>query len=150
WAAGRRGAVEGLGLEAAGIATDERGRIAVDARFRTANPDVLAVGDAVGWLPSLSSTPAAQGRFAAAPAFGVDARLDPRTLPFALHAIPELASVGAAPHGRDVVVGRAQLGAHGLLHLVAEVPSGRIVAAYVVGTDAGELVHVGALAVQQG
>jgi len=166
WCAGRRAAVAGLGLEAAGIETDGSGRIAVDARFRTSEPDVLAVGDAVGWLPSLSSTAAAQGRYAVARALGVDARLEPRTLPFALHAIPELASVGAsqaslAAEGRAFVVGRARLEAltrarvggravHGLVHLLADAPSGRVLGAQVVGGDAGELIHVGALAVQQG
>ena len=127
---------------------------------------MLAVGDVVGWLPSLSSTAAAQARFAVARALGVDARLEPRTLPFALHAIPELASVGAsqealAREGRRFVVGRARLetltrarvggrAVHGLVHLLADVPSGRVLGAQVVGGDAGELVHVGALAVQQG
>lgn len=127
---------------------------------------MLAVGDAVGWLPSLSSTAAAQGRFAVGRALGVDARLEPRNLPYALHAIPELASVGATQEAlarveQPFVVGRARLeeltrsridgrAVSGLLHLLADASSGRVLGSQVVGGDAGELVHVGALAVQHG
>jgi NAD(P) transhydrogenase len=165
WAAGRRGAVDGLGLDAAGIATDGQGRVMVDARFRTSNPDVLAVGDVVGWLPSLSSTSAAQGRYAVAQAFGESARLDPRSLPFGVHAIPELASVGATQEAlveeeRPFVVGRARLedltrarlaghAVRGLLHLHVDAGTGRVLGGQVVGGEATELVHLAALAIQQ-
>ncbi len=48
YATGRQGATDGLGLEAAGLSADERGRIGVDDQFRTAVPHIYAVGDVSG------------------------------------------------------------------------------------------------------
>src|SRR5262249_16160735 len=64
YSAGRRGATDDLALEAAGLETDERGRIAVDERYRTTVPHIYAAGDVIGF-PSLASTSAEQGRLAA-------------------------------------------------------------------------------------
>src|SRR5690606_36742314 len=72
YSVGRIGAVGGLNLAAAGIAADERGRIAVDAHYRTAVEHIYAVGDVIGF-PSLASTSMEQGRLAACHAFGVAA-----------------------------------------------------------------------------
>ena len=159
WAAGRRGAVSGLGLHAAGLAADARGQIEVDRWFCTATPSILAVGDLVGGMPSLSSTAAAQGRVAVAHALGADAGGGLGTLPFALHAIPELASVGLTQEelhrrGRAFVVGRARFEAlragtaEGLLELLADEESGELLGGHIVGMSATELVHVAAMAVE--
>src|SRR6266545_1482923 len=55
YSAGREGATEGLGLELAGLAVDERGRIPVGRNFRTDAPNIYAVGDVIGF-PSLAAT----------------------------------------------------------------------------------------------
>src|SRR5262249_52757885 len=68
YAAGRQGATEALNLPAAGLAADARGRIAVEADFRTAVPHVFAAGDVIGF-PSLAATSMEQGRLAALAAF---------------------------------------------------------------------------------
>src|SRR6185436_5133941 len=66
---GREGAVDGLGLEACGLATDARGRLTVDkATFQTQVPHIYAAGDIIGF-PSLASTSMEQGRIAACHAF---------------------------------------------------------------------------------
>ncbi|MGD9816196.1 MAG: FAD-dependent oxidoreductase, partial [Hyphomonadaceae bacterium] len=73
FAAGRAGATASLGLDAAGLAADDRGRIAVDpATFATTVAHIYAVGDVIGF-PSLASTSMEQGRIAACHAFGADA-----------------------------------------------------------------------------
>ena len=60
YSAGRQGATAELDLEAAGLDSDDRGRITVDEYFRTAVPHIYAVGDVIGF-PSLASTSAEQG-----------------------------------------------------------------------------------------
>ena len=65
YAVGRTGNVDALDLAAAGLQADDRGRIKVDADFRTSQPHIFAVGDVIGF-PSLASVSMEQGRIAAA------------------------------------------------------------------------------------
>jgi NAD(P) transhydrogenase len=76
YAIGRSGNVDGLDLPAAGVECDERGRIKVDENYRTAQPNIFAVGDVIGF-PSLASVSMEQGRIAAARAFNLDVQTDP-------------------------------------------------------------------------
>src|ERR1700722_20055522 len=76
YAVGRHGNVEGLNLQAADISSDERGRITVDADFRTSQKHVFAVGEVIGF-PSLASVSMEQGRIASARAFGLPVSSDP-------------------------------------------------------------------------
>ena len=80
YAAGRQGATADLDLHAAGLEADARGRIAVDAGYRTAQPHIFAAGDVIGF-PSLAATSMEQGRLAALAAFGEPARSMPALLP---------------------------------------------------------------------
>ena len=57
FAAGRAGNTEGLGLDEAGIDTDDRNHILVDEHFQTSRPGVYAAGDIVG-APALASVSA--------------------------------------------------------------------------------------------
>src|SRR5580700_11191163 len=68
YAVGRAGNVDELNLGAAGIEADARGRIPVDAQYRTKQPHIFAVGDVIGF-PSLASVSMEQGRIAAAHAY---------------------------------------------------------------------------------
>ncbi len=61
YAVGRQGNVDELNLAAAGLEADNRGRIAVDADYRTKVPGIYAVGDVIGF-PSLASVSMEQGR----------------------------------------------------------------------------------------
>ena len=69
YSAGRQGMTAGLGLESAGLAADDRGRIKVDEYYRTDVPNIYAVGDVIGF-PALAATSMEQGRLAAHHAFG--------------------------------------------------------------------------------
>ena len=93
YSAGRVGAVSDLRLENAGIEADERGRIHVDERFRTAQPHIYAVGDVVGF-PSLASASAEQGRLAACHLFGIPDHAGEAPLPIGIYSIPEISYVG--------------------------------------------------------
>src|SRR5579863_1776014 len=83
YAVGRQGNVERLDLPAAGIEADNRGRIKVDADFRTVQPHIFAVGDVIGF-PSLASVSMEQGRIAAARAFGLPVQTDPASYPYGI------------------------------------------------------------------
>src|SRR5438874_2114246 len=76
YAVGRQGNIDELNLGAAGVTADERGRIPVDAEYRTAQPHIYAAGDIIGF-PSLASVSMEQGRLAAAHAFGLALHSNP-------------------------------------------------------------------------
>jgi len=155
---GRVGNTEGLGLEAAGVQVDDRGRIVVDEEFRTAAPSVYAAGDVIG-SPGLASTSMEQARVAVCRAFGFAYKQAvSELLPFAVYTIPEISSVGlsaqeATDRGIETVVGRAPFddnarGAiigdrEGLTKLVFDRATRRLVGVQCVGERASELVHVG-------
>ena len=90
---GRQGTTDGLNLEAAGITADARGRVAVNANFQTAAPNIYAVGDVIGF-PSLASTSMEQGRSAACHMFGQRCDRIDELLPYGIYAVPEISMVG--------------------------------------------------------
>jgi NAD(P) transhydrogenase len=157
FSAGRMAATESLNLPAAGIAVDGRGRIAVDAQFRTAVPHIFAAGDVIGY-PSLAATSAEQGRLAACAAFGVDAGPLGSHFPVGIYAIPEISMVGAPEHeltaqkvpyetgvARYREIARGQiLGDHsGMFKMLFHREDRRLLGIHCIGTGATELVHVG-------
>ncbi len=158
YCAGRDGNTKGLGLENINLAPNERGLLEVNEFYQTAVPHVYAAGDVIGY-PALASTSAEQGRQAIRHAFeiwGVRGRTD--VLPFAIYTIPEVSFIGATEEelqkkGTIYVKGRGNYGMNprgqilgdteGMLKLLFEVPSLRLLGVHAVGTDASELVHVG-------
>ena len=93
YAVGRQGNVDELNLAAAGLEADSRGRIEVDAEYRTKQPHIFAVGDVIGF-PSLGSVSMEQGRIAAAIAFGMPIHSDPAHYPYGIYTIPEISFIG--------------------------------------------------------
>jgi NAD(P) transhydrogenase len=158
FATGRVGNTEGLGLEAAGVATDDRGRIVVDDRYRTTAEGVYAAGDVIG-PPALASVSMEQARDAARWAFDLPLkRADQWSAPYGVYSVPEVAMVGlteeaAAAQGIDHAVGRARFDANtraaisgatdGLLKLVFARDSLEVLGVHVLGDGATELVHQG-------
>ncbi len=162
YAAGRAGAVDALDLAAAGIEHDERGRIAVDERYRTSADEVYAVGDVIGF-PSLAATSAEQGRLAARYAFGQEAAALETILPVGIYTIPEISYVGrteeeltadAIPYEvgisryRELARGQIIGDRHGLLKLLVGLDDRRILGVHVFGTSATEVVHIGQAVMQ--
>jgi len=157
-AAGRQGNTEGLGLEAVGVEVDARGYIVVDGDFRTAVPSVYAAGDVIGF-PALASVSMEQARVAVCHAFGFAYKREVSDLlPYGIYTIPEVSCVGlgeeeAARRGLDVVAGRASFGDNvrgqivgdrdGMVKLVFDRSSRRLVGCHCIGERASELVHVG-------
>lgn len=165
FAAGRVGNTEGLGLEEAGIKTDDRNHILVDDHFQTSRPGVYAAGDIVG-APALASVSAEQGRIAVSHAFdlGVVDRLDSVPV-YGVYSIPEVGMVGlteagAQDKGHEVAVGRNPFHLNprsriagsqvGLLKLVVDKQDHRLLGVHILGDDAAELVHIGQAAIHAG
>jgi NAD(P) transhydrogenase len=157
YSAGRQGATDDLGLEAAGLEADERGRIPVGQTYRTQVDHIWAVGDVIGF-PSLAATSMEQGRLAARDAFGEPGRTTPETLPFGIYAIPEISFVGktereltddGVPYEigisryRELARGQILGDVHGMLKLLVSSDDRRVLAVHALGTGATELVHIG-------
>lgn len=163
-AAGRRPNVEGLGLDAAGIAHDGRG-ITVNDRLRTTNSRVYAVGDVAGGPQFTHVAGYHAGIVIRNILFWLSpARVDYRALPWVTYTDPELAQVGLTEaaarerHG-DVTVARwplhdndraqAERRTEGFAKIVLR-RNGTILGASIVGADAGELIQPWALAIANG
>jgi len=93
YSVGRTGATSKLNLEAAGLEPDKRGRLKVDANFRTGVPHIYAAGDVIGF-PALASTSMEQGRLAVCHAFGIRAKSVPELFPYGIYSVPEISMVG--------------------------------------------------------
>ncbi|MGH2546487.1 MAG: mercury(II) reductase [Acidimicrobiia bacterium] len=155
-ATGRRAQTEGLGLEAAGVATDPRGHVVVDDQMATSNPKVWAAGDCTT-APQFVYVAARQGSIAAENALrSADRRIEYRTVPRVTFTAPQVASVGmteeeARTDGRAVissvlpisVVPRAQVNREttGLVKLVADEASGELLGAHVLAEGAGDVIQ---------
>ena len=159
-ALGRLANVDGLNLEAAGIALTEPRPRAVDEHLETTARGVYAAGDVIG-PPALASVSMEQGRRAACHALGLLVPSDPVSrLPSGVYTIPEIATVGPrrtrrAPAFRRRLVGRARFeeiargqingSQRGLLKLIADPGGRRVVGVQIAGDGATELVHIGQL-----
>jgi pyruvate/2-oxoglutarate dehydrogenase complex dihydrolipoamide dehydrogenase (E3) component len=160
-AAGRRPRVKDIGLESAGVAFSEKG-IQVDARLRTTNRRIFAVGDVVGG-PQFTHVAAYHAGIVIRNAlFRLPARVDLSALPWVTFTEPELAHVGlseaaARAKGKINILrwplaenDRAQT-AHrhaGFIKIVLD-GKGRILGTDIVGPSAGEMIHFWTLAVSQ-
>jgi len=157
YAIGREGATDGLGLEHAGLAADDRGRLAVDHEFRTAAPHVFAAGDVIGY-PSLAATSSEQGRLAACYALGLPAEPMAPYFPIGIYAIPEISMVGDPEHVltartqpyevgiaryREIARGHILGDGDGLLKLLFSRDDRRLLGVHIIGTGATELLHIG-------
>ncbi len=162
-ATGRRPNTQGLGLEAAGVELTDRGAVKVDAFMGTTNPRIWAAGDVTS-APQFVYVAAAQGSVAADNAIGNAGRsIDWTALPRVTFTSPQIASAGmtsdeAARAGRvesrtlDLsAVPRALVNrdTRGLVKLVAEEGSGRVLGVHVLAEGAGEVILAGVYAVRQ-
>ena len=157
YAGQRFGATKGLGLQQAGIEPDERGLIPVDASYRSVVPHIYAVGDVIGF-PSLAATAIDQGRKAANHLVGLDDVPIHPLFPFGLYTIPDISMVGpteaqlqrdGVPYAvgvgryRDSAKGQILGDASGLVKLLFDPDSRKLLAVHIFGIDATELVHIG-------
>ena len=158
FAAGRRAAVDGLGLEKAGLAVNEHGYISVDENYRTAVPNIYAAGDVIGF-PALASTSMEQGRVAVCHAFGFKYKQRVASmLPMGIYTIPEISAAGETEDSCkekmvDYCVGRALYANNarghiigdtaGMLKLIFARADKKLLGVSIIGESATELIHIG-------
>ena len=157
YAVGRQGNVDELNLLSAGLEADSRGRISVDADYRTKQPHIFAVGDVIGF-PSLGSVSMEQGRIAAAKAFGIPIHSDPANYPYGIYTIPEISFIGKTEeqltdegvayevgiaYFREIARGQIRGDTTGRLKLIFRPDTKEILGVHIIGEGASELLHIG-------
>jgi len=162
-ATGRRANIDGLNLEAANIAYSPKG-IDVDARLRTSNKKIFAIGDVAGGLQFTHVAGYHAGIVIKNALFRLPAKVDYSTVPWVTYTSPELAQVGLTEaqarekHGADIRVlrwpfhenDRAQAeGETGGMVKAITTKKGVIVGCGVAGPHAGELIQTWVLAMSQ-
>lgn len=162
-AAGRQPNIEGLNLEAAGIAYTKRG-VTVDPGLKTSNPRVYAVGDVAGGLQFTHVAGYHAGLVIRNALFGLPVKAN-AVIPWVTYTDPELAHVGLTEaqarkdHGGTIKVLRwpfhendraqAEGRTDGLVKAVTS-SKGKILGASIVGPQAGELIQPWVLALTRG
>lgn len=163
-ATGRRPNTEGLGLADVGVRTDGRGAIVVDDELRTSVAGIWAIGDCNDRVP-LVTTAAHEGAVAADNAIGeAHRRVADEVVPHAIFTDPEIGSAGlteaaALAQGlrvRTTVMPMAKvpkaaiLGeTEGVVKVVAEEGSGRLLGVHVCGAGAADMIQVAVIAIRQ-
>ena len=163
-AVGRRAFADSLGLEAAGVATDERGRIPVDANFRTNIPGVYAIGDVIAG-PMLAHKAEEEGVACVELIAGKAGHVSYETIPAVVYTHPEFASVGitseqATAQGIAVNVGMFPFAANGraktmgetegAVKILADARTDRVLGVHIVGPEASALIAEAAVAMELG
>ncbi len=163
-ATGRKPVLDSLDLKAAGIRTDDNG-ILVNAKLRTSNWHVYAIGDVASGQPRFTHAASHEAGIVIRNAlFRQAMRMDAAAIPHVIFTDPEIAQTGlteaqARSRGYKVRILRrpysendrahAERQRRGHIKIVAD-PKGRVLGATIVGEQAGELITAWSLAVQQG
>ncbi|HLB27091.1 MAG TPA: dihydrolipoyl dehydrogenase [Dehalococcoidia bacterium] len=159
-ATGRGGVTDGLGLENTNVKV-EKGYVQADGSYRTAEPNIFAVGDVIGGL-QLAHVAAAEGYLAAEAIAGKDVEpLDYNRVPRVAYTRPHVAAVGlteeqARERGGRVKTqrfsfrGNAMALIHdeteGFVKLVYDADSGDVLGVHILGHEGGELIAEAGLA----
>jgi mercuric reductase len=162
-ATGRRPRTDGLGLEAVGVELGAGGEVIVDAEMRTGNPRIWAAGDVTGH-PRFVYVAARQGAIAVENAFEhAGRRVDYSALPRITFTNPTIASAGiteadAQEQGLQCdcrVLGLENVpraivsrNTHGLVKLVAERDTGRVLGVHLLADGAGDAILAGVYAIE--
>jgi glutathione reductase (NADPH) len=165
YATGRMPNTEGLGLQAAGVALDERGGVVVDAHYRSSVPSVYAVGD-VSTTQQLTPVALAEAMVVVDILFGQGPReLDYEFTPTAVFTHPNIGTCGYTEAEARAKFGKvrvfssefkalrhtlSQSGERTFMKLVVERDTDRVVGLHMVGPDAGEVVQGFAVAMRAG
>jgi len=154
-ATGRKPFVDGLGLEALGVAMTDRGQIATDAHWATNVPGIYAIGDAIVG-PMLAHKAEDEGMAVAEVLAGKHGHVNYGVIPGVVYTAPEVATVGQTEdalkaEGRKVKVGKfnfmgnarakAVHQGEGFVKLIADAETDRILGCAIIGPGAGDMIH---------
>jgi dihydrolipoamide dehydrogenase len=163
-AIGRVPYTEGLGLEAVGVTRDNRGRVVVDAHLRTNVGGIYAIGDVVAG-PMLAHKAEDEGVAAAEVIAGQAGHVNYEVIPNIVYTHPEIASVGKTEEelkaaGIAYQIGkfpfsanaraRANLATDGLVKILADAKTDRVLGVHILGPDAETMIAEAAIAMEFG
>ncbi|MCO5058917.1 MAG: dihydrolipoyl dehydrogenase [Rhizobiaceae bacterium] len=163
-ATGRKPYTAGLGLEEAGVALDERGRVKTDGHLRTNVEGIYAIGDVVAG-PMLAHKAEDEGVAVAEIIAGQAGHVNYDVIPGVVYTSPEVASVGKTEEelkkaGVDYKAGkfpftangraRAMLKTDGFVKVLADKATDRVLGVHIVGFGAGEMIHEAAVLMEFG
>jgi NAD(P) transhydrogenase len=154
---GRKANSDKLNITAAGLTADARGKMAVNENFQTAVPHIYAAGDVIGF-PALASTSMEQGRLAGCHMFGKPSTMLPNLIPYGIYTIPEISMVGATEEEltrkktpyesglarySELAKGQMLGDDQGLLKILFDPDSLKLLGVHIIGDRAAEIVHIG-------
>ncbi len=163
-AVGRRAFTGGLGLDALGVARDERGRVKTDPHYATSVPGIYAIGDVIAG-PMLAHKAEDEGVAIAERLAGQAGHVNYQVIPAVVYTWPELAAVGQTEEelkaaGVAYKIGkfpfmangraRAMGDTDGYVKIIADKTTDRILGAHIIGPDAGTLIAELATAMEFG
>ncbi|MEJ2118777.1 MAG: dihydrolipoyl dehydrogenase, partial [Alphaproteobacteria bacterium] len=153
-ATGRVPYTEGLGLEEAGVALDERARVVVDAHYQTSVPGIYAIGDVIAG-PMLAHKAEDEGVAVAELLAGQAGHVNYDVIPGVVYTTPEVATVGKTEEelkeaGVSYTVGKFPFTANGrakvnrqtdgFVKVLADAKTDRVLGVHIIGPDAGNLI----------
>jgi NAD(P) transhydrogenase len=157
YAIGRQADTDQLNLSATGLAVDGRGKLEVNEHYQTSVPHIYAAGDVIGF-PSLASTSMEQGRLASCHMFGKTFNKSTERFPYGIYTIPEISMVGPTEeqltHDKvpyevgiaryeDLAKGQMLGDDQGMLKLLFDPESLKLLGVHAIGEQATEIVHIG-------
>ncbi len=163
-AVGRRPFTDALGLKDAGVALDEKGRVAIDGHFQTNVPGIYAIGDVVAG-PMLAHKAEDEGMAVAEILAGQHGHVNYDAIPSVVYTWPECASVGKTEEqlkaeGVAYKVGkfpftangraRAMNSTDGFVKILADATTDRVLGAHMIGPVVGEMIAEITLAIEFG
>ena len=163
-ATGRRAYADKVIASNVGVKVDERGRVDVDAHFRTAVPSIYAIGDVIKG-PMLAHKAEEEGVAAVENMAGLHGHVNYETVPFVIYTWPELAWVGvteeqAKASGRPYKVGqfpfkpngraKAMGFTDGVCKIIADKETDRVIGAHILGPRASDMLAEATMAMEFG
>jgi dihydrolipoamide dehydrogenase len=163
-ATGRKPHTEGLGLEAVGVAVDDRGRVEIDGHFKTNVDGIYAIGDVVKGA-MLAHKAEDEGVALAEMLAGQAGHVNYDAIPSVVYTSPEVASVGRTEEelkqaGIEYKVGkfpfmangraRAMLKTEGFVKFLTDPRTDRVLGCHILGAGAGDLIAEAALLIEFG
>jgi len=163
-AIGRVPFTDGLGLEAAGVNKDNRGRVVIDPHFRTNVAGIYAIGDVVAG-PMLAHKAEEEGVAAAEIIAGQAGHVNYEVIPNVVYTYPEIAAVGKTEEelkaaGVAYQIGkfpfsanaraRANLATDGFVKILADAKTDRVLGVHILGPDAEAMIAEAAMAMEFG
>jgi dihydrolipoyl dehydrogenase len=161
---GRVPYTEGLGLQQAGVALDNRGRVQIDSHFSTNVKGIYAIGDVVAG-PMLAHKAEDEGVACAEIIAGQAGHVNYDVIPGVVYTTPEVSSVGKTEEelkqaGHAYTVGKFPFTANGrskvnqttdgFVKVLADAKTDRVLGVHIVGVEAGEMIHEAAVLMEFG